>query len=139
MPVLRFTRDKRGYENTLVVDVSPHGGGPGRVLYWFRTPPGVRVGGVPLDVETRRLIEARHPELRFDWRQMLQAKPAPGGAPSPLPRPQGSPGPAVGTGRRPRRDRRAAPFDQRNARSVPASPEQAPAVDGPANGSISHE
>ena len=41
LPTLRFTRDKRGYENTYVVH-SPrrrHAGAP-RILYWFRTPPG---------------------------------------------------------------------------------------------------
>jgi hypothetical protein len=50
------------------------GRGGSRILYWFRTPPGVRVGRTPLDQETIREIEAQHPEIRFDWRQILKGE-----------------------------------------------------------------
>ena len=43
-----------------------------RILYWFRTPPGVRVGRAPLDEETVRLLEDHHPDIQFDWPQILR-------------------------------------------------------------------
>lgn len=69
MPYLRFSRDIRGYEHTYVL----HGLGSGsrpRLLYWFRTPPNVTVGRLPLDEEAIRLIEACNPDLTFDWTKM---------------------------------------------------------------------
>jgi hypothetical protein len=48
------------------------GKGRPRILYWFRTPPGVRVGRGPLDEEAIRLIEAGNPELEFDWTRILK-------------------------------------------------------------------
>ena len=52
---------------------TPHRRGKGRtrILYWFRTPPGVRVGRAPLDEEAIRLIEHYHPNIRFNWPQIL--------------------------------------------------------------------
>jgi hypothetical protein len=50
------------------------GRGAARILYWFRTPPGVRVGRAPLDEETIREIEALHPGIRFDWQQILKGE-----------------------------------------------------------------
>lgn len=47
-----------------------------RILYWFRTPPGVRVGRGPLDEDAIRLIEAGNPELEFDWTRILKGQPA---------------------------------------------------------------
>jgi hypothetical protein len=44
--------------------------GAPRVLYWFRTPPGLKVGRDAFDDETRSAIEALHPELQFDWQQI---------------------------------------------------------------------
>jgi hypothetical protein len=44
------------------------------VLYWFRTPPGVRVGRAPLDEDAIRLIEEHHPGIRFDWPQILRGE-----------------------------------------------------------------
>ena len=38
-----------------------------RVLYWFRTPPGIKVGREPFDEEARRKIESQNPGLSFDW------------------------------------------------------------------------
>lgn len=72
-----------------------------RILYWFRTPPGVRVGRAPLDEETVRLLEDHHPDIQFDWPQILRGDdekepPYPGppptrpvdAAPPPLPPPE---------------------------------------------------
>lgn len=70
---MRFSRDKRGYEHTCVVH--RHGHGEPRVLYWFRTPPFVKVGRSAFDPETIQLLEARHPEITFDWNRMLKEPP----------------------------------------------------------------
>lgn len=43
-----------------------------RLLYWFRTPPGVRVGRAPLDEDAIRLIEASNPSVEFDWPHILK-------------------------------------------------------------------
>ena len=48
--------------------------GRSRILYWFRTPPGVRVGRAPLDEDAIRLIEEHHPNIRFDWQQILKGE-----------------------------------------------------------------
>ena len=85
MPFLRFSRDTRGYENTYVLHGFRSGerAGP-RLLYWFRTPPNVRVGRLPLDETAIRAIEESNPELTFDWTKMLKVKaqlpPAPSSA-----------------------------------------------------------
>jgi hypothetical protein len=42
-----------------------------RILYVFRTPGGVRVGRPPLEPDVLRQIEARHPEIEFDWHSVL--------------------------------------------------------------------
>lgn len=75
MAYLRFSRDKRGYENTYVL----HAGGAGgkarpRILYWFRTPPSVKVGRLPLDEEAIRAVEAQNPDVTFDWNKMLEVR-----------------------------------------------------------------
>ena len=78
MPYLRFSRDKRGYENTYVLHTFRGKRGPEpRLLYWFRTPPGARVGRNPLDDEAIRAIEESNPGLDFDWAEMRKARPAP--------------------------------------------------------------
>ena len=58
-----------------------------RILYWFRTPPGVRVGRAALDEDAIRLIEQHNPDVEFDWTQILngEEEPAP---PAPPARPQ---------------------------------------------------
>ena len=72
MPVVRFSRDRRGYEHTYLVDVSTRAGKPtSRLLYWFRTPPGVRVGREPFDDEMRRTLESQYPDLTFDWKTIV--------------------------------------------------------------------
>jgi hypothetical protein len=48
------------------------GRGEPRILYWFRTPPGVRVGRSALDEEAIRLLEEHNPDVHFDWTRMLK-------------------------------------------------------------------
>ncbi len=77
LPHLRFSRDKRGYENTFIVQSggSRRRGKPrSRILYWFHTPPGVRVGRTPLDEEAIRLIEEHNPDVEFDWTRILKGE-----------------------------------------------------------------
>jgi len=76
LPFLRFTRDKRGYETTSLVHPIRHGGRTEqRVLYWFRTPPGVKVGRPALDQDAIRVIEEQNPDIEFDWPKILEARP----------------------------------------------------------------
>ncbi len=78
MPFLRFTRDKRGYESTYLVHTGRRRGKPrSRILYCYRTAPGVRIGRLPFDPNTIQLIEANNADLTFDWPKILQARPAP--------------------------------------------------------------
>jgi len=76
--VLTISRDRRGYENFYLVQPASHrrGKGPARILYWFRTPPGIKVGRPPFDEEMRRRIEAQNPGVTFDWPQ-IEATPVP--------------------------------------------------------------
>ena len=45
-----------------------------RILYWFRTPPGVTVGRAALDEDAIRLIEQHNPDLQFDWTRILKGQ-----------------------------------------------------------------
>lgn len=73
---MRFTRDKRGYETTLLVHtVRRNGRSRQRILYWFRTPPGVKVGRPALDEDAIRWIEEHNPDIEFDWPRILEAQP----------------------------------------------------------------
>lgn len=71
MPFLRLTRDQRGYEYTFLLHAPQPGDRP-RVLYWYRSAPGVRVGRTALDEDAIRTIEERHPDIEFDWPQILE-------------------------------------------------------------------
>ena len=51
-----------------------------RLLYFFRTPPGVRVGRAPIDEEAIRLLEQHNPDVQFDWGRLLREDAAMGGA-----------------------------------------------------------
>jgi hypothetical protein len=75
VPFLRLTRDRRGFEHTLLL----HGDVPGetpRVLYWYRTAPGVLIGRPALDEEAIRSIEEQHPHIEFDWPAILALREA---------------------------------------------------------------
>ena len=98
---MRFDRDRRGYETTALMHAAGRGGGK-RLLYWFRTPPGVRVGRAPIDETAIRLLEQHNPDVEFDWTRILKAPPA-----------------AEGQGRRDSRDNRDR--DQRGRREPRAS------------------
>jgi hypothetical protein len=73
MPFLRFTRDKRGYEHFQLVQpgVNRRGAPRPRILYLFRSPPNVRVGGKPFDDAARAALERHNPGVEFDWTQIL--------------------------------------------------------------------
>lgn len=74
MAFLRFSRDKRGYEHFYLVEATTDRRGKtrARVLYWFRTPPGVKVGREPFDADVRRALEAQNPGVTFDWRKIVE-------------------------------------------------------------------
>jgi hypothetical protein len=102
VPFLRVIRDKRGYETTYLMDWHREGDRQrSHILYVFRTPGGARIGREALDAERRREIEARYPDIVFDWSAVLKTQQIVEAAPEP---------------RRPRRRRReegeaAAPSD----------------------------
>jgi hypothetical protein len=75
MAFFRFSRDKRGYEHFYLVQPTANRRGKvrSRVLYWFRTPPGIRVGREPFDEGVRRALEAQNPDITFDWPTILEA------------------------------------------------------------------
>ena len=70
MPYLRLTADRRGFENTFLLHV-PAPGEPPRVLYWYRTAPGLRIGRPALDDGAMRTLEAQFPDIDFDWPYIL--------------------------------------------------------------------
>ena len=76
MPYLRFFRDERGYEHTYLLHGLRTGSRP-RLLYWFRTPPNVNIGRLPLDEDAIRVIEDANADLAFDWARMLRVRPKP--------------------------------------------------------------
>ncbi len=76
MPAVRFSRDKRGYEYVYLVHTPTRRGKPGRtrVLYWYRSPPGVRIGRQPFDEEVQRSLEQQNPGVAFDWPAIIKAE-----------------------------------------------------------------
>jgi hypothetical protein len=70
VPFLRLNRDRRGYESTFLLH-TPYPGARPRVLYWYRTAPSVRVGRPPLDEDAIRTIEEQHPDVEFNWSEIL--------------------------------------------------------------------
>ena len=72
MPFLRVIRDKRGYETTYLMHWYREGSKQrSRILYVFRTPGGVRVGRDALEPDVLRTLEARHPDISFDWKSVI--------------------------------------------------------------------
>ncbi|HEY2906719.1 MAG TPA: hypothetical protein VGJ29_12535 [Vicinamibacterales bacterium] len=41
------------------------------MLYWFRTPPNVRVGRGPFDPAAQRALELQYPDVAFDWQKLI--------------------------------------------------------------------
>jgi len=72
LPFVRIFRDKRGYEHFYLVHTTParRGKPRQRILYWFRTPPNVRIGRTPFDEPVMRAIEAQNPDVTFDWEEL---------------------------------------------------------------------
>lgn len=50
---------------------TPAPGVPTKVLYWYRTAPGLRIGRPALDDAAMRTIEEQHPDIDFDWQYIL--------------------------------------------------------------------
>jgi hypothetical protein len=89
-----------------------------RILYYFRTPPAVRVGRDAIDPEAMRLLEQHNPDVSFDWGRLLRS-----GSPG-SPGSSGSPGSgSPGSREERRRDRR----EHRRGRYEPP-PVAAPSV-----------
>lgn len=74
MAFLRFSRDKRGVENFYLVQPTTNRRGKvrQRVLYWFRSPPDVKVGRQPFDPGVRHALELQNPGVEFDWRAIVE-------------------------------------------------------------------
>jgi hypothetical protein len=114
VPTVRFSRDKRGYEYVYLVHTPMRRGKPGRsrVLYWFRTPPGIRVGRTPFDEEMQRAIEQQYPGVTFDWNAIIS---------TPMPPPD-----LTEFWRERRRVEKAARQERRTLEAEEAGPETAP-------------
>jgi hypothetical protein len=52
-----------------------------RLLYFFRTPPAVRVGREAIDAEAMRLLEQYNPDVSFDWGRLLKSDSSGSGSP----------------------------------------------------------
>jgi len=75
VPFLRVIRDKRGYETTYLMHLYREGHRQrSRILYVFRSPGGVRVGRSSLDPDVLQEIEAQHPDIAFDWKEVRQSQ-----------------------------------------------------------------
>jgi hypothetical protein len=109
VPFVRFSRDKRGYEHVYLVQASHTRGDatPARILYWYRTPPGVKVGREPFDEAARRALESEYPNIVFDWKRIINA---------PMPPPEAENW----------RERRRVERAMRQARAAEESEEEAP-------------
>jgi len=70
VPHLRLTADRRGYENTFLLHSSAPGERP-KVIYWYRTAPGLRLGRPALDDGAMRTLEEQYPDIDFDWPYLL--------------------------------------------------------------------
>jgi hypothetical protein len=112
---MRFSRDRRGYEHTYVLHAARgQSRQEPRILYWFRTPPHVRVGRAAIDEEAIRLLEETHPDVSFEWSRMLKAQPPPAPPADEFPR---------------RRGKQRRPDEKKPQRPQPATPAQPARVD----------
>jgi hypothetical protein len=101
-----------------------------RILYWFRTPPGVRIGRSALDESAIKLIEEHNPDVEFDWTRILKGQDAPVEQAPPQQDRRGRPRrefPPRGAGSRPPAD---APLQQVEALSTPVASEASAALPG---------
>jgi hypothetical protein len=112
-----------------------HGKTAPRILYWFRTPPSVRVGRAALDEEAIRSIEESHPGLEFDWTRMLKAAPAPetpAAPPRQRERDRRRPAPRSSAGQAPRPSAPPAPQPSAGPKPAPPAEPAAVAIEAPA-------
>ena len=79
MPYLKISRDKRGYETYYLLEPPSDRSKQTRprILFWFRTPPQVKIGREPFSEETRQAIESQNPNLKFDWPRLMAVQPPP--------------------------------------------------------------
>jgi hypothetical protein len=119
VPFLRVIRDKRGYETTYLMHLYREGHRQrSRILYVFRSPGGVRVGRAALEPEVLREIEARYPDIAFDWKDVREHQQHIEMSPEP---------------------RRRKPPKREDAEAAPgevAAPSQAPASQAPSPGPV---
>jgi hypothetical protein len=137
VPYLRLTADRRGFENTFLLHVPAPGEAP-RVLYWYRTAPGLRIGRPALDDAAMRTLEAQYPDIDFDWGYILDMgamTPVEVEAPVPPRRRKPQPPPPRATDEHgedgPRDLSRGAPAATRPGPSAPSADDAAPAVPPP--------
>jgi hypothetical protein len=73
---IRYNRDRRGYETTVVLHAyrTPQGGQRQRVLYLFRSPSSLQVGRRAFDEEVVEALEHTHPDVAFDWPALLRGQ-----------------------------------------------------------------
>lgn len=125
MPFLRLTRDRRGFENTFLMHADRLGERP-RVLYWYRTAPGIALGRPPLDEDAIRTIEEQHPHIEFDWPAILALSEV-------MTPEEEAPHPKPPSGRKKAREsRREQRGDEAAAVARPATAQEPEAVDEPA-------
>jgi hypothetical protein len=79
VPYLKISRDKRGYETYYLLEPPSDRSKQTRprILFWFRTPPQVKVGREPFSEEIRQAIESQNPDLKFDWPRLMSVQPPP--------------------------------------------------------------
>ena len=118
-----------------------------RILYWFRTPPNVRIGRSALDESAIRLIEEYNPDVEFDWTRILKGQETPeeqrGGQPErrgkPRPRDYQRPSATVGAAPPLERAQRETPpviNDSRADLPAPADPTAEPLSFAPAEDAV---
>jgi hypothetical protein len=138
VPFLRLTRDRRGFENTYLMHADRPGDRP-RILYWYRTAPGIMLGRAPLDEDAIRTIEDQHPGIEFDWPAILALSEVmtPEEEQAPAPRPRTHPSASGGRRKGRRRDDRgrepsdafAGGAESTESAAAPAEPEELPRDD----------
>ena len=73
MPFLRFSRDKRGYEHTYLVQAHEPAWQAGSSPRPLLVSDAARRSGraAPFDDEVRRTLEAQNPGVTFDWEALV--------------------------------------------------------------------
>jgi hypothetical protein len=100
------------------------------VLYWYRSPPHIKVGRPALDEEAIRTLEQTNPDIVFDWSAILDARPE-AEPPEPFRKrrerdARGRPAPPAPPGRLASRTEAATDIfpDEHGALDVPAPPDE---------------